>query len=165
MGKNGPNATFNLIFLGLGWPWVGELVGFIIILVCFPTQPCFGKSQTPCYDGSQFQHLFLLQNVSHTDSKLFVPKNEGVVLKGLTGCLLLFYYTRHHSLPRNIIVVLGIHTHAPKGAYVSDIMAEEAPRPRVSCAFTPSIPCWRGPEQWKTQRMFRGRAIFTAVSC
>ena len=22
---------FNLIFLGLGWPWVGEFVGFIII--------------------------------------------------------------------------------------------------------------------------------------
>ena len=21
MGKSGPNATFNLIFLGLGWPW------------------------------------------------------------------------------------------------------------------------------------------------
>ena len=29
--KSGPNATFNLIFLGLGWPWVGEFVGFIII--------------------------------------------------------------------------------------------------------------------------------------
>ena len=32
------NATFNLIYLGLGWPWVGEFVGFIIIFVCFPTQ-------------------------------------------------------------------------------------------------------------------------------
>ena len=21
VGKSGPNATFNLIFLGLGWPW------------------------------------------------------------------------------------------------------------------------------------------------
>ena len=36
--KSGPNTTFNLIFLGLGWPWVGEFVDFIIILVCFPTQ-------------------------------------------------------------------------------------------------------------------------------
>ena len=28
-GKCGPNATFlNLFFLGLGWPWVGEFVGF-----------------------------------------------------------------------------------------------------------------------------------------
>ena len=26
----GPNAAFDLIFLGLGWPWVGEFVGFII---------------------------------------------------------------------------------------------------------------------------------------
>ena len=38
MGKSGPIATFNLIFLGLGWLWVGEFVGFIIILICFPTQ-------------------------------------------------------------------------------------------------------------------------------
>ena len=38
VGKSGPNATFNLFFLGLGWPWVGEFVGFIIIFICFPTQ-------------------------------------------------------------------------------------------------------------------------------
>ena len=38
MGKSGPNAIFNLIFLGLGWPWVVEFVGFIIIFICFPTQ-------------------------------------------------------------------------------------------------------------------------------
>ena len=36
--KSDPNATFNLFFLGFGWPWVGEFVGFIIIFVCFPTQ-------------------------------------------------------------------------------------------------------------------------------
>ena len=29
--KTSPNATFNLFFLGLGWPWVGEFVGFITI--------------------------------------------------------------------------------------------------------------------------------------
>ena len=29
---------FNLIFLGVGWPWVGEFDGFIILLVCFPTE-------------------------------------------------------------------------------------------------------------------------------
>ena len=42
-----PNATFDLIFLGLGWPWVGEFVGFIIIfhMLCKPTE--FGTSQTP----------------------------------------------------------------------------------------------------------------------
>ena len=49
MGKSGPIATFNLCFLGLGWPWVGdEFVGFVIIctrvlrvriyIMCFPTQ-------------------------------------------------------------------------------------------------------------------------------
>ena len=47
-GKSGPNATFNLIFPELGWPWVGELVSFIIlvIFVCFPA-PQFLKSRTP----------------------------------------------------------------------------------------------------------------------
>ena len=38
VGKSGPNATFNLFFLGSGWPWVGEFVGFIKIFKCFPTQ-------------------------------------------------------------------------------------------------------------------------------
>ena len=39
VGKSGPsNATFNLVSLGLGWPWVGEFVGFIIIFIHFPTQ-------------------------------------------------------------------------------------------------------------------------------
>ena len=33
-----PNATFNLVFLGLGWPWAGEFIGFIIFCLCFPTQ-------------------------------------------------------------------------------------------------------------------------------
>ena len=33
VGKSGPNATFNLIFLGLRWPWVGEIVGFMIIFI------------------------------------------------------------------------------------------------------------------------------------
>ena len=40
VGKSGPNATFTLVFfLVLGWPWVGEFVGFIIISIRFPTQP------------------------------------------------------------------------------------------------------------------------------
>ena len=47
VGKSGPIATFNLFFLGLGWPWVGEFVGFIIILTCFPTQQNLVKSQAP----------------------------------------------------------------------------------------------------------------------
>ena len=39
VGKSGQNATLiNLIFVGLGWSWVGEFVGFIIIFACFPTQ-------------------------------------------------------------------------------------------------------------------------------
>ena len=38
VGKSGPIATFSLIFLGLGWPWVGGFVGLIIIFMCFPIQ-------------------------------------------------------------------------------------------------------------------------------
>ena len=38
VGKSGPNATFNLIFLGLGWPRVGGFVGLIIMFRCFPNQ-------------------------------------------------------------------------------------------------------------------------------
>ena len=51
MGKSGPIATFNLFFIGLGWPWVGEFVGFIIIFTCFPTQHNFGKSQNTVLDN------------------------------------------------------------------------------------------------------------------
>ena len=38
MGESGPNAPFIPIFLGLGWPWVGELVGFVVRFICFPAQ-------------------------------------------------------------------------------------------------------------------------------
>ena len=38
VGENGPNVILNLLILGLGWPRVGEFVGFVIIFVCFPTQ-------------------------------------------------------------------------------------------------------------------------------
>ena len=38
VAKSGPNATFNLFFLGLGWPRVGEFVGFIMAFICFTTQ-------------------------------------------------------------------------------------------------------------------------------
>ena len=37
VGKSGANDIFNLFFLGLGWPWVVEFDGFIIMFM-FPTQ-------------------------------------------------------------------------------------------------------------------------------
>ena len=41
-----PLSTY--FFLGLGWPWVGEFVGFIIILKCFhPTQHNFEDRKQP----------------------------------------------------------------------------------------------------------------------
>ena len=57
VGKSGPNATFNLIFLGLGLPWVGEFIHMTVVNICVfltvvnicvffnPTE--FGISQTP----------------------------------------------------------------------------------------------------------------------
>ena len=42
---------FNLIFLGLGWPWVGEFVGFIIIFTCFPTQQNLVYRKRPIYEA------------------------------------------------------------------------------------------------------------------
>ena len=34
-GKSGPNAIFDLIFIGLRWPGVGEFVGFITTINMF----------------------------------------------------------------------------------------------------------------------------------
>ena len=41
---------FNLIFLGLGWLWVGEFDGFIMIFTLFPKPRELGKSQTTYYN-------------------------------------------------------------------------------------------------------------------
>ena len=56
MGKSGPNATFNLFFPGLGWPWIGEFVGFTIMFICFPTEQNLvnRKSQTPLRLNTSF---------------------------------------------------------------------------------------------------------------
>ena len=56
VGKSGPNDTFNLIFLGLGWPWVGEFVGFIILFIYFPTKINLANNQHP-KDGTAWQNL------------------------------------------------------------------------------------------------------------
>ena len=34
-------------FFGLGWPWVGEFVGFIILLIGFPTQQSLVNCEHP----------------------------------------------------------------------------------------------------------------------
>ena len=48
VGKSRPNANlFNLFFLGLGWPWVGEFVGFVKNIYTLSNLTEFGKSQTP----------------------------------------------------------------------------------------------------------------------
>ena len=41
-------------FLGLGWPWVGDFDGFIIIFVLFPTQQKLVNRKTPYCAGSVY---------------------------------------------------------------------------------------------------------------
>ena len=55
--KSGPNATFNLIFLWLGWPWVGEFGGFMIIFICFPTQQSLQIAKTLIPNRSRGRHI------------------------------------------------------------------------------------------------------------
>ena len=38
---------FDLFFLGLGRPWVAEFVGFVVILICFPTRHTLVNRQHP----------------------------------------------------------------------------------------------------------------------
>ena len=40
---------FNLFFLGLGWLWVGEFVGFMIVLLWFLTQLRLVNRKHPSY--------------------------------------------------------------------------------------------------------------------
>ena len=46
-GKSGPNAVFNLFFLGLSCPGVGKFVGFMIIFLMFSNPREVGISQMP----------------------------------------------------------------------------------------------------------------------
>ena len=54
MGKSGPIATFNLFFLRLHWPWVGEFVGFIKNIYMFPNPTDFDKSQSPYWKNGSY---------------------------------------------------------------------------------------------------------------
>ena len=45
----------NLFFLRLGWPWVGEFVGFIITYTCFPTQHNLVNRKHPITGGHSNQ--------------------------------------------------------------------------------------------------------------
>ena len=55
VGTSGRNATFKLIFLGLGWPWVGGFVGFIIIFICLATQHSLVYRKHPITGGHSNQ--------------------------------------------------------------------------------------------------------------
>ena len=51
VGKRGPNATFDLIFLGLVWPCVGEFDGFTINRIY--GRKTFGSGDTIGSDGGR----------------------------------------------------------------------------------------------------------------
>ena len=66
----------NLIFLGLGWPWVGEFEGFIIMFLCFPTEqnlvPRYIANAVSCcipgQRGRYLSHSFIVCQVARTSS-------------------------------------------------------------------------------------------------
>ena len=57
--KVAQNATFDLIFLGLGWPWVGGFDGFIIIFTCFSTRRNLVYREHPIPPGERVVRLGL----------------------------------------------------------------------------------------------------------
>ena len=72
--KSGPNATFfNLIFLGLGWPWVGECRRFHNTNFMFSDPTEFGESQAP------YQWLML------TNKRALYSRLERQRVSGLDG--------------------------------------------------------------------------------
>ena len=53
VGKRRPKCHFFTFFFGgLGWPWVGEFVGFMIMFLCFPTQQNLVNRKHPIYRGT-----------------------------------------------------------------------------------------------------------------
>ena len=87
-----PLLTFSL---GLGWPWVGEFVGFTTIVKCFPIQHNLVNRNTlftwysgdPCVRASLIRQNELLEPDSHFGDKLTLkiqvifPQNGTAVLK------------------------------------------------------------------------------------
>ena len=45
---------FDLFVLGLGWPWVEESVGFIIVSIWFPTQQSLVNREHPSTLNEKF---------------------------------------------------------------------------------------------------------------
>ena len=75
VGKSGPNANFNLVFLGLGWPWVGEFDGFMIIFTCFPTHHnLINNRKHPNNISNTTFYLYLLSILLEIQGKQLLPK-------------------------------------------------------------------------------------------
>ena len=73
VGKSGPNATFNLNFLGLDWPWVGEFGGHMILFMCFPTQQNMVNRKHPIVTASAtVSDRVNIYRYGHSDSYMYM---------------------------------------------------------------------------------------------
>ena len=61
VGKMAQMPLLTSVFLGSVGPWVGEFVGFIIIVICSPTQ----------------QNLVIIANMPSTRNSLYIWEQTG----------------------------------------------------------------------------------------
>ena len=117
--KSGPIATFNLILLGLGWPWVGEFDGFIIIVVCFPTRHNLVHCKHPNNEASTINLQAIIHQSSTINSqRSFKTINEHapinmpdrqtdnklyLVLDYCPGGELFFHLSRYKRFPEGVV--------------------------------------------------------------
>ena len=88
--KSVPNATFSLIFLGLGWPWVGEFVDFTVIFTCFTTQ----------------QNLVYTRHREHPDERSFPFPREWIPRHRSCGYVFCVGYCGYSSIFPKLLIYM-----------------------------------------------------------
>ena len=99
VGKSGPKCHFlAYFFLGLGWPRVGEFVGFTIICtrLCFPTQQILVNRKHPTFYAAIFAVCAPL--VSENPSRKFVSGDVCVIWKRRATVTVALLTPNHLSL-------------------------------------------------------------------
>ena len=91
VGKSSPNSILEPIFLGLGWHWVGELVGFVTIFSCFPTQRNLASRKHPNVVGHMLLHSFLRTTPAGNikDVYTLIPVSNGLHIYVQSGAVVL----------------------------------------------------------------------------
>ena len=125
VGRSGPNATFNFFVLGLGWPWVGKFVGFILIFTCFPTQYNMVNRKHP---GIQW-----LRVTRESGGPEILPRRECLRFFLLRATSIatetvkaLFFLVRHgvtraSDRKRVLVVKMGMHPLSPYGSLGQEV--------------------------------------------